>query len=216
VISGGAYGIDGAAQWRALEAGGASFAVLGCGVDVCYPAGHRVLYDRLAFNGGVLSEYAPGTPPRSYHFPLRNRLISALSDVVAVVEARRKSGSLITADYAMEQSRPVLAVPGRPEDELSQGCNELINQGAEMILSVDSFIRSVFSGNEGNNQNLFKELALAPDEKLVYSSLDLQSKSIWELAEHTVLPLAQLSESLLSLEQKGLIRETEHGRYARV
>lgn len=213
VISGAAYGIDGAAQWAALEAGGESFAVLGCGVDRCYPAGHRELLERLVVQGGILSEFPPGTPPLRTHFPTRNRIISGLADFVVVAEARARSGSLITADFAAEQGRQVMAVPGRPQDELSAGCNMLIAQGAGVILSADSFIKYAFPEYRENKNELSDELALAPAENLVYSNLDFYAKSIWELEELTALSLADLSGSLLSLEAKGLVRETERGYY---
>lgn len=216
VVSGAAYGIDGAAQWAALEAGGESFAVLGCGADVCYPASHRQLLDRLAGCGGVISEFPPGTEPLRYHFPVRNRIISALSDTVVVIEARKKSGSLITAEFAASQGKSVYAVPGRPWDELSEGCNELIFHGAAPILSVDSFISSNFSGYKKEDKKLSEDLALAPAEKLVYSSLGLQSRSLWELEACTVLPVAELGGALLALEEKGLIKETQRGRYMRL
>lgn len=111
VISGMASGIDGAAQEAALLAGGASYAVLGCGPDLCYPRHNRGLYQMLETGGGLISEYPPGTPPIAWHFPYRNRIISGLSDAILVVEARLKSGSLITADYALEQGKDVYAVP---------------------------------------------------------------------------------------------------------
>ena len=215
VISGAAYGIDGAAQWAALENGGKSYAVLGCGVDRCYPASHAMLLERLEKNGGLISEFPPGTRPLRHHFPVRNRIISGLADTVAVVEARRKSGSLITAEYAAAQGKHVCAVPGRMEDELSEGCNELIAQGADVILSVDSMIRMIFPDYKKRKNELTGKTALAPSEKLVYSSLGLHPKSIWELEECTVMSLAELSGTLLSLEMKGLIRETERSYYVR-
>lgn len=215
VISGGAYGIDGAAQWAALEAGGTSYGVLGCGVDRCYPPSHVQLFERLRYQGGILSEYPPGTEPKPYNFPLRNRIISGLADCVIVVEARKQSGSLITAEYAADQGKQVLAFPGRVEDELSEGCNELISQGSGIILSVDSFLKTNFSEYKDNKQILSETLSLAPTEKLVYSSLGLHSRTLWELEECTVLSLAELGDCLMQLELKGLIKETEHGCYAR-
>ncbi len=215
VISGAAYGIDGAAQWASLSQGGMSFGVLGCGADRYYPASHSTLLERLAQEGGVLSEFPPGTAPLRPHFPMRNRIISGLADVVVVIEARQKSGSLITAEFAAEQGRSVMAVPGRPEDELSRGCNELISQGAGIILSAEAFVSSVFPGYTPSKKQQAEDLALVPAEKLVYSSLGLHSKSLWELEESTVLTLAELSESLLSLEMKGLISETERNCYVR-
>ena len=111
IISGMAVGIDGAAQSACLQNGGSSYAVLGCGADICYPPEHIRLFRSLPEHGGVLSEFAPGTPPLRNNFPIRNRLISGLSDAVVVVEAREKSGSLITADLALEQGKDVYAVP---------------------------------------------------------------------------------------------------------
>lgn len=216
VVSGAAYGIDGAAQWAALSAGGASFAVVGGGVDCRYPRENDRLYDRLEEEGGVLSEFPPGTKPLRYHFPLRNRIISGLSEIVTVIEAKHGSGSLITADYALEQGRTVLAVPGRLDDELSRGCNELIAQGAGVILSPESFAEQVFPDFRQQKKNKVSDIALAPSEKLVYSSLDLHSKSLWELEECTSLSLADLSGSLLALEARGLIREVERNYYVKV
>ena len=215
VVSGAAYGIDGAAQWAALS-GGASFAVVGGGVDCRYPRANDRLYDRLEEEGGVLSEFPPGTKPLRYHFPLRNRIISGLSEIVTVIEAKHGSGSLITADYALEQGRTVLAVPGRLDDELSRGCNELIAQGAGVILSPESFAEQVFPDFRQQKKNKVSDIALAPSEKLVYSSLDLHSKSLWELEECTSLSLADLSGSLLALEARGLIREVERNYYVKV
>ena len=130
VISGMARGIDGIAQKAALDAGGKSYAVLGCGVDICYPEENRELYERLQQQGGVLSEYPPGMQPIAKLFPPRNRIISGLSDLVLVIEARKRSGTLITVDMALEQGREVYALPGRVSDALSDGCNRLIRQGA--------------------------------------------------------------------------------------
>ncbi|WP_051208920.1 DNA-processing protein DprA [Butyrivibrio sp. WCD3002] len=156
VISGMARGIDGIAQKAAAYAGGASFGVLGSGVDVCYPEENRALYDELIVSGGIISEYVPGTLPKPQFFPPRNRIISGLSDAVIVIEARQKSGTLITVDMALDQGREVFAVPGRICDNLSSGCNQLIRQGAEIATSpedVVDFLRrklmgEVFVGNK--------------------------------------------------------------------
>lgn len=143
VISGMARGVDGISQEAALDAGGSSFAVLGCGVDTCYPAGNRRLYEKLRLGGGILSEYPPGTPPLPGHFPPRNRIVSGLSDVVVVVEAREKSGTLITVDMALEQGREVYVAPGRVTDPLSSGCNRLLKQGAGILLEPGEFIEEL-------------------------------------------------------------------------
>ncbi len=140
VISGMARGIDGIGQRAVVEAGGSTFAVLGCGVDVIYPSENRRLYERIMERGGILSEYSPGTMPKARLFPCRNRLISGLSEAIVVIEAREKSGTMITVDMALEQGKDVYAFPGRLVDGLSSGCNRLIKQGAGVILSVEEFI----------------------------------------------------------------------------
>ena len=143
VISGMAMGIDSSAQEGALAAGGKTFAVLGCGVDICYPRTSYAVYDALAVRGGIIAEVEPGTKPLAYNFPRRNRIISALSDIVIVVEAREKSGSLITVDCALEQGRTVYAVPGRLGDTLSDGCNYLIAQGAGILWSFEAVMEEL-------------------------------------------------------------------------
>lgn len=128
VVSGLATGIDTFGQRASAEAGGRTFAVLGSGVDVCYPRSNIGLYADTMIHGGILSEYPPGTKPSAGNFPVRNRIISALADVVVVVEARRRSGTLITVDAALEQNKDIMAVPGRVGDVLSEGCNYLLKQ----------------------------------------------------------------------------------------
>ena len=143
IVSGMARGADGIAQRAALSAGGYSVAVLGCGVDICYPEENRPLYERLWENGCILSEYPPGTLPHSRLFPPRNRIISALSDLVLVIEAREKSGTLITVDMALEQGKDVFAVPGRITDTCSRGCNRLIGNGAGIAVSVAQLLQEL-------------------------------------------------------------------------
>ncbi|MBE5832510.1 MAG: DNA-protecting protein DprA [Butyrivibrio sp.] len=140
VISGMARGIDGVSQKAALSAGGKSYGIVGSGVDVCYPDENRDIYDELCCNGGVISEFAPGTMPKASFFPMRNRIISGLADVILVIEAREKSGTQITVDTALEQGREVLAVPGRATDRLSDGCNLMISQGAGVALDVQDVL----------------------------------------------------------------------------
>lgn len=143
VISGMARGIDGISQEAALRAGGVSFAVLGSGVDVCYPAQNRALYEQIQNRGGILSIYPPGAPPRPQNFPPRNRIVSGLADVVVVIEARQQSGTLITVDMALEQGKEVYVVPGRITDRLSDGCNKLLKQGAGVVLSPEDFFEEI-------------------------------------------------------------------------
>ena len=143
IISGLARGIDGIGQTAGLKSGGTVCAVLGCGPDTCYPPENRRLYEDVMRHGAVISEYPPGTPPRAGLFPQRNRIISGLADLVLVVEARQKSGTLITVDMALEQGKEVWAVPGRITDELSRGCNQLICQGASPALSPEALLEEL-------------------------------------------------------------------------
>lgn len=140
LVSGMARGIDSISQEACVSAGGNSIAVLGGGVDVLYPRESAKLYDALSRKGTIISEYPPGTEPMPAYFALRNRIISGLSDVVCVVEAKEKSGTMITVDSALEQGREVYAVPGKISDITSKGCNQLIKQGAGMITDVEEFV----------------------------------------------------------------------------
>lgn len=207
ILSGMAAGIDGAAQEAALEEKGKSYAVLGCGPDLCYPRCNRVLYERLVQEGGLISEYPPGTPPAAFHFPLRNRIISGLSDVVLVVEAREKSGSLITADYALEQGRDIYAVPGRIDEPLSQGCNQLISQGAGIYCSLTSFLKELHV-SASNSENLRKKkLTLAKSEDMVYSCVDFKGQSLESIRQRSGLVREEVLRALVSLELMNLIEE---------
>ncbi len=149
VVSGMARGIDGIGQQAALHAGGFSLSVLGSGVDICYPPEHRALYDQLIVKGGICSEYPPGIEPRAFLFPPRNRIISGLCDAVLVIEAKERSGTLITVDMALEQGREVYALPGRVTDPFSSGCNRLIKQGAGIVLSAQDLLNELKPGYEG-------------------------------------------------------------------
>lgn len=146
VISGLARGIDGIAQRAAMEAGGESFGVLGSGADICYPKSNEKLYRMCMEHGGILSTYLPGTPPTPNLFPPRNRIISGLSDGILIIEAREKSGTIITADLALEQGKDVFVIPGRVTDRLSDGCNSLIRQGASLIQSPEQLLEELHIG----------------------------------------------------------------------
>lgn len=140
VVSGLARGVDGASHEGALAAGGLTIGVLGCGPDIVYPSEHRDLATRVAASGGVISEFPPGTPPQSHHFPLRNRIIAGLSRAVVVIEAGERSGSLITAKMAMEQGRDVLVVPGNVLSGRNRGGHALIKDGARLVESVEDVL----------------------------------------------------------------------------
>jgi DNA processing protein len=208
IISGLAMGIDADAHQGALDGAGKTYAVLGCGVDVCYPARNRFLYEQIPQHGCVLSEYPPGMQPIAGYFPARNRIIAGLSDCVIVIEAREKSGSLITADCAMEQGKDVYALPGRITDPLSCGCNRLIAQGAGIISDIDDFLKDWTIIHSGNltSHNFHKDL-LEKDEMLVYSVLDFRPIGIGTLMERTSLSLTELLDVLMRLQEKGFIRE---------
>ena len=158
VVSGMAKGIDGISQEAALEGGGTSLGVLGSGVDICYPAQNKGLYGRLLKGGAVLSSYPNGTPARPQNFPPRNRIVSGLADAVVVIEARAKSGTLITVDMALEQGREVYVVPGRVTDRLSDGCNRLIKQGAGMVLNPESFWEEILQIRENKKEQKNKKI----------------------------------------------------------
>lgn len=140
VVSGLAHGIDAAAHEGALTAGGVTVAVLGCGVDVTYPRRHRDLARRVTERGALLSEYWTGTPPAPWRFPARNRIVAGLAQAVVVIEAGERSGALITADFALELGRPVLAVPGWPGAASSVGCNALLRAGAALMEGADDIV----------------------------------------------------------------------------
>lgn len=213
IISGMAWGIDGMAHEGALEAGGDTFAVLGCGVDICYPAGHRRLYERIMEKGGILSEQPPGMPPIAGHFPARNRIISGLSDLVLVVEAKEKSGSLITADFALDQGKDIFAVPGRVTDARSKGCLNLIRQGAGVADSPQAVLDAlgIFSGKNKEPEKIL----LAKEENIVYSWIRLQPVSLEELVRKIQMPVQKVLRILVELELKGCIREIQKNDYIR-
>ncbi len=213
IISGMAWGIDGKAHEGALEGGGDTYAVLGCGVDICYPSGHRKIYEAMIQRGGILSEQPPGMPPIAGHFPARNRIISALSDLVLVVEAKERSGSLITADLALEQGKDVFAVPGRIGDEMSKGCLNLIKQGAGLADSPLVLLEAL--GIKRNVSEKSVKIVLEKNEDIVYSWIRLQPVSLEELVKKTGFGSREVLFALVGLELKGCIREMQKNQYVR-
>ena len=225
IISGMALGVDGIAQTAALAAGGRSYAVLGCGTDICYPNENRELYERLLLRGGILSEYAQGTPPLAVHFPARNRIISALADLIIVVEAKEKSGTLITVDFALEQGKEVYALPGRTTDELSRGCNRLLSQGAGIALSPQDILtalgREVCCSREKDALELPLE-ALDKKQRLVFGYLDDRPIGLTALYENILakegenaLKLTELTDILIGLVIKGMVLCGRGNQYQR-
>ena len=214
IVSGMAYGIDGNAQAACVSKAGKSYAILGCGVDICYPKEHWELYEKIQEHGAVISEYPPGTPALPMHFPLRNRIISGLSREIIVVEAKKKSGSLITADCALEQGRDIYAVPGRTEDALSEGCNELIAQGAGIITGTKALLQALGLNPEKSKKREKKKNLLATGENMVYSCLDSRPKTLQQISKETNLPASEVMCTLGSLVMKGLVKENS-GYYSK-
>ena len=220
IISGMARGVDSYAHIGALRGKGKTFAILGCGVDVCYPAENRKLYEELMEYGGILSEYPPGTSPKPQFFPLRNRIISAFSDIVILVEAKEKSGSLITADYALEQGKDIFACPGRATDALSLGCNALIRQGAGIVTSVDSLlkdlglVRPISSVSEPCFEKI-QNLSLEKDESLVYSCLDFRPQSLDEISLKSGMKTSYLYGVIQRMIEKEIVKEIFRNYYIR-
>ncbi|MFT4007548.1 MAG: DNA-processing protein DprA [Lacrimispora sp.] len=216
IISGLASGIDGAAHQGALEAGGDTYGILGCGIDICYPRENYGLYEQLPVHGGILTEFMPGEAPKPCNFPMRNRIISGISDVILVMEAREKSGSLITANLGLEQGKEVFALPGRVTDPLSAGCNRLICDGAGVLLSPD-VVLEYFQLQRGKmlRVNEKNQNGLAKKEKMVYSCLDLQPKNLEEIVSISGLSVSDCISALLELEISGHVLQTSHQYYGK-
>lgn len=209
IISGMALGIDGCAHKGAISGETNTYGVLGSGIDVCYPRENFELYMSMQKKGGIISEYGPGIAPKPFRFPLRNRIISGLCDGVIVVEAREKSGSLITADFALEQGKEVFAIPGRIGDKLSEGCHNLIKNGAELVQSpqdvLDNFhINQILEHNKMKKNDIF----LDSTEKIVYANLSLVPKHLDEILRETNLLMSDVVSILLKLELDGFVRQT--------
>lgn len=213
IVSGMALGIDAAGHWGALDGGNATFAVLASNVSVCYPRENIELYLEIEKNGAILSEFdkksiVPGM------FPLRNRIISGMSDCVIVVEARERSGSLITADLALEQGREVFALPGRICDPISGGCNELIKNGAQILTKPEDILHYLHIEDKKISQWSASTIPLTPVEKLVLEHLEPEVKHVEQLLCETGLPLSILLEALLQLEVKNYIRQPAKNYYS--
>ena len=218
IISGLAMGIDTQGHMGAIEVDKPTYAVLGCGVDICFPAHNSNIYERiLDSGGGIMSEVEIGMPPLAYNFPLRNRIISGLSDIVIVVEARDKSGSLITADYALEQGKTIFACPGRVGDSLSRGTNNLIKQGAYILTSADDVLEHLGLIVDGLIPKVEKDISkLDYFERMIYDKLEDETLHIDQIVERTKLPVSKCLNVLMSLELNGFVETTINNYYRRV
>lgn len=201
VTSGLARGIDGAAHKGALSGSGDTIAVLGTGVDVIYPKRHRLLYQHIVEQGVVVSEFLPGTAANSKHFPRRNRIISGLSLGTLLVEAEIKSGSLITAKYALEQNKEVFAIPGSIRNPLSAGCHFLIKQGAKLTENVADILEEVGFLSQSGLYNKESSAKITEQEECpVLQNLGFEVTSIETLTHRTQWPVEQVLTRLLDLE----------------
>jgi DNA processing protein len=201
VLSGLARGIDGEAHRGALAAGGLTLAVLGCGIDRDYPASHAQLSRRIEERGLVVSEYEPGVEPAPWRFPARNRIIAGLSEAVVVVEARERSGALITADFALDEGREVFAVPGEITGSLSAGTNALLKLGATPLTSSDDVLDAL--GIERSEPP--EALEVSPEATRLLELVRAGPAGADELAARGALDAGRASVALTELELAGLV-----------
>ena len=211
IISGMARGIDSLAHWGAISGGGRTIAVLGCGVDVIYPSENRKLFEKIIEQGAILSEFPMGSPPEGGHFPRRNRIISGLSLGVVVVQAGERSGSLITAGYALEQGREVFAVPGNVGAEGSRGTNQLIKEGAKVVESSEDILEEILP-QWRREENIEPKVGgpghtLTGEERVLYELLGETPLHIDEIIRESRIDPGGVSSLLLNLELKGLITQ---------
>lgn len=214
IISGLARGIDSYSHKGALSAGGYTCGVLGCGINICYPPENIELYKEIEGRGGIISEYGFDVKPVAGNFPMRNRIISGLSDGILVIEAKRKSGSLITADLGLEQGKEIYVLPGRVTDSLSEGCNRLIKQGARCVTDPCDILEDLPLFNKAFCiENKKSKDLLETKEKIVYASLSLEEKHIEQISYETGFAINEVMEVVLSLEMKEYIIQTEKNHY---
>ena len=209
VISGMARGIDIAAQRGVIKTTrGRTYAVMGTGIDICYPRQHIEEYMLMQENGGVLSEFPLQTPPLPYHFPMRNRLFSAFSDGILVLEAGIVSGSLITAEQGLEQGKEIFVIPGNIMDPKYDGSNELLKNGAVLVTSVRDILDGLglFFDDDVIERKKKSEVMLETSEKMVYAMLRLEPVHLAQIIEETGMELSSVMEILLSLQMKNLVQ----------
>ncbi len=219
IVSGMARGIDSMAHRGAIEGGGKTIAVLGCGVDICYPPENQTLRKDIIKHGCIISEFLPGTKPHPGNFPMRNRIISGLSQATIVTEASEKSGTLITADQALDQGRDVMAVPGNITSKLSHGTNNLIKQGCALVLSYEDVLNNMGLPKNENNKKIKNNnnvtAALAPEEKVVYDNIGFEPVDFDRLMERLNCQAYTLTYMLSVLEIRGFITKLPGQRFIR-
>lgn len=219
VVSGLAAGIDTAAHQGALDVGGLTVAVMGCGIDYPYPKANQPLYQQIVEHGTVLSEYPMGSRPAKWTFPQRNRILSGLSRGVVVIQAPERSGALITARCALEQGREVFAVPGNINTLTSAGSNRLIKQGATLADSVDDILDEFpdlrLDVGPADPENAPKEPKLGEKESFVYELIGLEPIHMDDIIARADLSPTEASHILLLLQLENLVEEVEGGRFMR-
>ena len=213
IVSGLAYGIDAAAHQAAIENAGATIAVLGCGPDRIYPRAHAALYRQILKSGVIISEYPPGTGPLPWRFPARNRIIAGISEGVVVVEAREKSGALITADFCLEQGKEVFAVPGSIFAEQSAGPHRLIRNGATPATRPEDVFEALGIAVSGRESEA--TVSLGEDEMRLLGEMAAEYRHLDVLAETAGLASGAAAAAMVALEVKGLARHAPGRGYAR-
>jgi DNA processing protein len=216
VISGLARGVDALAHQTALKAGGRTIGVLGSGVDKIYPPEHRQLAEQMMKSGGIVSDYAPGTPPDASNFPPRNRIISGLSLAVVVIEAGETSGALITAEFAAEQGREIFAVPGSILAPQSKGTNKLIQKGALPLLSVNDLMQALNLTRMGEHKAARKIIPTDETEARLMNVLGVEPLHVDEIRNQAELPIEKVSAALALMELKGMVRQVGGMNYVAV
>ena len=208
VVSGGARGIDSAAHEGALRSGGRTIAVLGTGLDIVYPAENVKLYERIAEQGAVITQFPFGRRGDKQSFPIRNRIVAGMTQGTVVVEANRASGALITANFAAEYGRTVYAVPGRIDSPRSAGCHDLIKDGAQLCESAEDVLAEFAHLNAIAPEEGKRPMpTLSHPEQQIYNVLTHEAMQQDEVIRHTELPASQVSVALLQLEMKKLIQQ---------
>jgi DNA processing protein len=215
IVSGLARGIDGISHAAALEAGGRTIAVLGSGVDYIYPAEHRKLARDIIEHGAVISDYPLGTRPEASNFPPRNRIISGLSLGTIVIEAGRRSGALITADFALDQGREVFAVPGGILSPSSVGCNHLLRDGAHVVTEARDVLEVLHLDHVPEKQAARAILPENPTEAAIFEGLTAEPQHLDELARSSGLAVEVVSSTLVMMELKGMVRQVGALQYVR-
>lgn len=223
IVSGGAKGIDSAAHKGALQASGITVAVLGCGIDVVYPRENAALFAEICNNGAVITEFAPGTEPLSANFPSRNRIINGLTQGILVVEAAKKSGAMITAEFAADEGHEVYCIPGSIYLPNSIGCHSLIKTGAQLVDRPEDILQDMETGHRVSNKiehlSLFADNVSEEASPLAKQLMDIMTQepvTLEELVELSGHSLAEISGELLDLQMQGKLGLTDGRRYYRI